>query len=63
MSPPKFVYWQDQGVWIGHLEEFPDYYTQGQTFDDLQAHLLDLYKDLHGGEIPGVRRIAELQLS
>ena len=27
--------------------------TQGATLDDLKEHLLDLYKDLTSGVIPG----------
>jgi hypothetical protein len=57
------VYWQDQGFWLGYLEEFPDYTTQGVSWEDLQDHLRDLYQDLTSGEIPAVRRVAELQVS
>jgi len=63
MTSLKFRYWEDGGEWIGYLEEFPDYLTQGTSFQDLQEHLKDLYKDLTSGEIPGVRRVAELQVS
>ncbi len=63
MSSTKFVYWEEQGMWVGYLEEYPDYRTQGQTLEDLQEHLKDLYKDLTNGTVPGVRRIAELQFS
>jgi len=42
--------------WIGYLEEYPDYWTQGDSLDDLKEHLSDLYKDLTSGEIPGARR-------
>ena len=50
-------------MWLGHLEDYPDYITQGKTLKDLQAHLKDLFKDLTGGHIPGVRKVAELQLA
>ncbi len=63
MTTLKYRYWEDQGAWVGYLEEFPDYLTQGTSLEDLQAHLKDLYKDLMSGEIPGVRRTAELQVS
>jgi predicted RNase H-like HicB family nuclease len=57
------VYWQDQDFWLGYLEEFPDYLTQGVSREDLQDHLRDLYQDLVSGEIPAVRRVAELEVS
>ena len=63
MKGLRYVYWQDQGFWISYLEEFPDYLTQGQSLDDLRDHLKDLYRDLVSGEIPAVRRIAELEIA
>ena len=60
MTTVKFVYWQDGDWWLGYLEEFPDYKTQGGSFEDLKVHLLDLYHDLTSGEIPFVRRVGEL---
>lgn len=42
------------------LKSFPDYLTQGETLEELQENLRDLYKDLTSGEIPGIRRVAEL---
>jgi hypothetical protein len=59
----KFVYWQDGEHWLGYLEEFPDYQTQGESLDDLKEQLADLYSDLTSGDIPNIRRVAELELS
>ena len=63
MKGLRYVYWQDQDFWLGYLEEFSDYLTQGVSREDLQDHLRDLYQDLSSGEIPAVRRIAELEVS
>jgi predicted RNase H-like HicB family nuclease len=63
MDPSRFVYWQDGAFWLGYLEEFPDYVTQGESFDDLKAHLRDLYEDLTSGQIPAVRRAARLDVA
>ena len=57
------VYWRNEEWWLGYLEEFPDYWTQGETFEDLQEHLRDLYKDLTSGELPGIRRVADLSVA
>lgn len=59
----KYVYWQDGGVWLGYLEEYPDYMTQGDTLQDLEENLRDIYRDLTSGEIPAVRRVAELRVA
>ena len=50
-------------MWLGYLEEFPDYMTQGKTVKELQQNLKDVYDDLTSGKIPGVRRVAELQIA
>lgn len=63
MASIGFNYWQDGDAWLGYLDEFPDYMTQGTSLDDLKAHLIDLYKDLSSGIIPFARRHAELRLS
>jgi len=60
MTTVRYVHWQDGEMWLGYLEEFPDYRTQGETLAELEENLRDLYRDLTCGEIPGVRRVAEL---
>ena len=63
MHTLAFNYWQDGDAWLGCLDEFPDYWTQGESLDDLKAHLADLYRDLTSGEIPCVRRHAEMEIA
>jgi hypothetical protein len=62
MSTVRFVHWEDGQTWIGYLEEFPDYLTQGASLAELKENLRDLYRDFTSGEIPGVRRVAELSI-
>ncbi len=64
MERKKYVYWQDDddGMWLGYLEEYPDYMTQGETFEELEENLQDIYKELNSGNIPCVRRVAELEV-
>jgi predicted RNase H-like HicB family nuclease len=58
----RYVYWQVDEMWLGYLEEFPDYWTQGASIEDLEEHLKDLYNELTSGAIPNVRRVAELRV-
>ena len=58
----RYVYWQEDGMWLGYWEEFPDYRTQGETEAEFRENLLDIYEELQGGKIPSVRRIAELDV-
>lgn len=63
METKKYVYWQDKGMWLGYLEEYPDYMTQGETLEELKENLKDIYNDLTSGAIPCVRKVAELVVS
>jgi predicted RNase H-like HicB family nuclease len=60
MHSVKYVHWQEGDWWLGYLEEYPDYWTQGETLQDLVEHLKDLYLDLSSGLIPGARKVGEL---
>jgi predicted RNase H-like HicB family nuclease len=63
MNTIRYVHWKDHDMWLGYLEDYPDYVTQGESIQDLEAHLKDLYEDLTGGHIPGVRKVGELQVA
>jgi predicted RNase H-like HicB family nuclease len=63
MQTIGFTYWPDGEFWLGHLDEFPDYMTQGMSLDDLKEHLLDLHRELSSGVIPAVRRHAKLEVA
>jgi len=47
-------------MWLGYLQEYPDYMTQGETIEELQENLREIYIDLMSGTIPCVRHVAEL---
>jgi len=62
MKSIRYVHWQDADMWLGYLEEYPDYLTQGESIQELEENLRDIYTDLTSGVIPGVRKVAELQV-
>jgi hypothetical protein len=59
----KIVYWEEDGAWLGYLQDYPDYWTQGKNLDDLKEHLRELDRDRTSGEIPGIRKVEELVIS
>ena len=63
MNAKKFVYWQDENMWIGYLKEYPDYWTQGETFEELKENLKDIFIELTSGTIPNIRKIGELEIA
>ncbi len=59
----KFIYWKDDYYWLGYLEEYPDYMTQGESFEDLKENLKDIYTELESGTIPSIRKAGELEVA
>ena len=39
MNITKIIIWEEDGAWLGYLQDYPDYWTQGDTLDDLKEHL------------------------
>ena len=62
MKTKTYVYWQDEDMWLGYLEEYRDYRTQGKTREDLEENLRDIHSELTSGSIPGVRSVARLEV-
>jgi len=63
METKKFIYYKDGDMWIGWLEEYPDYRTQGETLEELEENLRDIYSDLNSNAIPHVHRVGELRVA
>jgi len=63
MKGVKYIYWQDEDMWLGYLEEYPDYWTQGETIEELEENLRDIYRELDSASIPYIRRVAELEVA
>ena len=62
MDYQRYIYWQDGDMWLGYLERYPDYWTQGKTQEELRENLRDLYGELTGGHILCVREAAVLEI-
>ena len=58
----SYTYWQDVNIWLGYLDNYPDYMTQGASMKELQENLMDIHKELESGYIPAVRRHGHLEL-
>jgi len=63
MQIVKIVVWQEDDAWVGYLQDYPDYWTQGDSLDDLKEHLKNLHADLTAGLNPGARRVEDLIVS
>lgn len=60
MATLNYIYYQEEDMWVGWLEEYPDYRTQGASIEDLEENLRDIQQELTSGAIPNVRRVGKL---
>jgi len=59
----KITYWQEaDGKFLGYLNDFPDHWTQGNDLEDLKEHLRDLFKEFSKGDLPGIKRVEEIEV-
>jgi predicted RNase H-like HicB family nuclease len=59
-----FTYWKEpDGMYLGYLNSHPDHWTQGDNLDDLKEHLRDLYAMFSAEDIPGIRKVEELEIA
>ena len=57
MAITRFAYYQEEDMFVGWIEEYPDYRTQGETMAELEENLKDLYRELSGGAIGSIPRL------
>ena len=43
----NIVYKKENEWFIGHIQEYPDYESQGETLDELKENLIEIYTDIH----------------
>ncbi|MEK8022073.1 MAG: type II toxin-antitoxin system HicB family antitoxin [Candidatus Parabeggiatoa sp.] len=52
MKTVTIVYWQENdGMWLGYLQNYPDYWTQGETLEELKGNLKDILFEIKNGLI------------
>ncbi|QTA80824.1 Uncharacterized protein dnl_31370 [Desulfonema limicola] len=60
MKTMRYTYWKDDKYYIGYLNDYPDYHTQGLSKKELIDNLKELLKDIESDEIPYIRKVEEL---
>ena len=60
----QFTYWQEKDGWfLGYLNDYPDHWTQGEDLEDLKEHLRDLHEMFSANDLPGIRKVEELEVA
>ncbi|MBN2542093.1 type II toxin-antitoxin system HicB family antitoxin [bacterium] len=48
----NIVYKEENGWFVGHIQEYPDYESQGKTLEELKDNLVEIYNDIQNGLVP-----------
>lgn len=63
MKELKFTWWKTEQFYLGYLNEYPDYMTQGVTKEELVENLKSLLEDIESNEIPYIRKTETLMVA
>jgi predicted RNase H-like HicB family nuclease len=63
MRTIKYTFWQDGEFYLGFLNDYPDYETQGYSKEELLDNLKSLLEDIESEEIPFIRKVEELAIA
>lgn len=63
MRTVRYTYWIDGEFYLGYLNDYPEYQTQGYSKEELIANLKDLLQDIESEEVPYLRKVEELVLA
>jgi predicted RNase H-like HicB family nuclease len=63
MKELKFTWWKTEHFFLGYLNEYPDYMTQGVTKEELIDNLKSLLEDIESNEIPYIRKTETLMVA
>ena len=45
----NIVYREEKEWFVGHIQEYPDYESQGKTLEELKENLIEIYDDIRNG--------------
>ena len=60
MRTIKITSWKDNDFYVGYLNDYPDYRSQGLSKEELVENLKELLQDIESDEIPYIRKIEEM---
>ncbi|WP_031430148.1 type II toxin-antitoxin system HicB family antitoxin [Methylomicrobium agile] len=63
MKTVSYTYWKSKDFFLGFINDYPDYITQGETKEELQENLKDLLADLESNEIPYIRKVEQMHVA
>ena len=58
-----YTYWKDDGWYVGYLDNYPDYTTQGETLEEFEDMLRSLYEDIQAFDFSFVRHHGKVKIA
>ena len=59
----KYTYEMDGDFFVGYLDDYPEYPTQGENLEDFEANLLDIYNMIMEGVLDARIRHGVLEIA
>ena len=47
----KYSWWEEDGFYLGYIDEYPQYPTQGESMEDLENGLKEIYGWIKDGTL------------
>ena len=59
----NIVYRQEKEWFVGHIQEYPDYESQGRSLEELRDNLIEIYDDIRKGLVPDAEPFQILEVA
>ena len=59
----KYTWWKSEHFFLGYLNDYPDYMTQGTDKEELIENLKSLLEDIESDEVPYIRKTETLMVA
>ena len=56
------LYWKGEKFWLGKLLEYPEIMTQGETLEELEENMRDVYKLMVMEDVPENYQTKEIKV-
>jgi hypothetical protein len=59
----KYTFEMDGGFYVGCLDDYPEFPTQGENLKDFEENLLDIYKMIQNGVLDAAQKHGVLEIT
>ena len=59
----NILYKEEKEWFVGHIQEYPDYESQGKSLEELRDNLIEIYDDIRKGLVPDARPFQILEVA